>query len=223
MTKKILVIAAHADDEVLGCGGTIAKHVAADDAVYALFMTDGVAARAASSDDEARRRQEAAAAAARILGLKESFQLAFPDNRMDSVPLLDVVLAVEAVVHKVQPDIVYTHHVGDLNVDHRITHQAAMTACRPMPGAPVKEIYTFEVLSSTEWAAPNQKPFLPNVYVDISEFVEVKRRALSAYALEMRDAPHSRNIEHVRGLGEHRGNSVGVAAAEAFEAIRIIR
>lgn len=222
MTKKILVVAAHTDDEALGCGGTIAKHAAAGDAVYALFMADGVSSRG-ESELEAKRRRDAADAAAGILGLRESFQLAFPDNRMDSVPLLDVVQAVEAVVRKLQPDIVYTHHAGDLNVDHRVTHQAVMTACRPMPGGSVREIYTFEVLSSTEWATPDQNPFLPNSYVDISNFVAVKLRALEAYADEMRVPPHSRNAGHVKSLAEHRGNSVSVAAAEAFQAIRIIR
>ncbi len=222
MTKKILVVAAHTDDEALGCGGTIAKHVAAGDIVYALFMTDGVASRA-TPEGEAERRGEAAAAAARILGLRESVQLAFPDNRMDSVALLDIVQAVEEVVRKLQPEIIYTHHAGDLNVDHRVTHEAVMTVCRPLPGSSVKEIYAFEVLSSTEWASPAQKPFLPNVYVDISAFVEVKRRALEAYADEMRAAPHSRNPAHVKSLGEHRGNTVGTTAAEAFEAIRIIK
>lgn len=223
MAKNVLVVAAHTDDEALGCGGTIAKHVAAGDAVYALFMSDGVASRSDVSGSEIKRRRDAANAAALILGLCDSIQLAFPDNRMDSVPLLDIVQALEAVLRKVRPEIVYTHHAGDLNVDHQITHQAVLTACRPMPGASVREIYAFEVLSSTEWASPRYEPFLPSVYVDISEFIGVKLRALEVYALEMRSVPHSRSIEHVRCLGEHRGNSVGVVAAEAFEAIRIIR
>lgn len=222
MTKKILVVAAHTDDEALGCGGTIARHAAAGDVVYALFMTDGVASRGVS-DSEAKHRQTAAAAAAKILGLAEIFQREFPDNRMDSVALLDVVKAVEDVVLKVQPEILYTHHAGDLNVDHRVTHQAVMTACRPLPGTPVREIYAFEALSSTEWTGSGQQQFSPNVFIDISDFVGVKQRALEAYAEEMRAAPHSRSLAHVRSLGEHRGNTVGVASAEAFEAIRVIK
>jgi LmbE family N-acetylglucosaminyl deacetylase len=223
MKKKILVIAAHADDEVLGCGGTIAKHSASGDAVYALFMTDGVAARTIHSSDAVMERRTAAIEAAKILGLTESIQLDFPDNRMDSVPLLEIVKAVEGVVRRVQPDTVYTHHAGDLNIDHKITHQAAITACRPFPGSSVREIYAFEILSSTEWASPSPFCFLPTVYVDISDFVDIKKRALVAYSCEMHAAPHSRSIEHVCILGKHRGNCVGVAAAEAFEAIRIIK
>jgi LmbE family N-acetylglucosaminyl deacetylase len=223
MPKRILVVAAHSDDEALGCGGTIAKHAAAGDEVYAVFMTDGVTARHYASVAEANDRQSAASAAARILGLRESFQLGFPDNRMDSVPLLGVVQALEKVLEEVKPGVIYTHHAGDLNVDHRVTHQAVLTACRPMPGSSVNEIYAFEVLSSTEWADPNQFVFRPSMYIDITDFAHLKQQALVAYALEMRATPHSRSIEHVCGLGEHRGNSVGVAAAEAFEVIRIIR
>ncbi|MDA9133117.1 PIG-L family deacetylase [Alphaproteobacteria bacterium] len=223
MSKRILVVAAHPDDEALGCGGTIAKHGAAGDEIYAVFMTDGVMARHGASSAEANDRWSAAISAASILGLSESFQLGFPDNRMDSVPLLDVVQALEKVIAKVRPEVIYTHHAGDLNIDHKVTHQAVLTACRPVPGSTVTDIFAFEVLSSTEWADPNQFAFCPTMYVDITPFVHLKQQALVAYASEMRAGSHSRSVKHVCGLGEHRGNSVGVAAAEAFEVIRIIK
>ncbi len=223
MRKIVLVVAAHADDEVLGCGGTLAKHVADGDVVYVLFLTDGVGSRKSVTDSAADHRRSASELAAHILGIRKIYCHSFPDNQLDRIPLLDVVQCVEAIVQQVRPSIVYTHHAGDLNVDHRIALQAVMTACRPLPDTSVKEIYSFEVLSSTEWAVPGVVSFHPNLYVDISEFVDAKRRALEAYAVEMKTSPHSRSIRHVLGLAEHRGNSVGVWAAEAFQVIRVIK
>jgi LmbE family N-acetylglucosaminyl deacetylase len=220
MSKSILVIVAHADDEVLGCGGTIARHVAEGDAVYIIFMADGVGSRGNAQSAELQRRNEARDAALKILGVTEWHVLDFPDNRMDSVPLLEVVQALEPIVSKIQPERVYTHHHGDLNVDHRVTHQAVLTACRPLPGSSVREILVFEVISSTEWATPGLAPLIPNAFVDISEYLPKKLEALAAYELEMRAAPHSRSVGHVESLARHRGNSVGVEAAEGFEVVR---
>jgi len=223
MNKTVLIVAAHADDEALGCGGTIARYVADGDTVHAVFMADGVSSRPGAAVVELDRRMASAKQAHEILGLQRVIYLGLADNRMDSLPLLDVVQALESVLQGIAPQVIYTHHHGDLNIDHRITHQAVMTACRPLPGSPVREIYAFEVLSSTEWATPQQEPFVPNVFVDISDFLAIKRRALQTYQLEMRSEPHSRSIEHAEHLARHRGHSVGVAAAEAFVAIRLIR
>ena len=223
MNQTVLIIAAHTDDEALGCGGTIARHVAAGDAVHAVFMADGISSRSGATPADMEQRMAAARQAHEILGLQRVEYLGLPDNRMDSLPLLDVVQALEVVIQALSPQVIYTHHHGDLNIDHRITHQAVMTACRPQPGSSVREIYGFEVLSSTEWAAPQQEPFVPNVFVDISDFLQTKHKALQAYRGEMRSAPHSRSIEHVEYLARHRGHSVGVDAAEAFVTIRIIR
>jgi len=222
MTRTVLVVAAHTDDEALGCGGTIAKHVVQGDTVYAVFLADGVTSRTDASELELTERNSAAQKAHRILGIKQSFMLGFPDNRMDTVPLLDIVQKLEQVIDDVQPQIVYTHHNGDLNIDHRISHQATLTACRPVPGSPVREIYTFEVLSSTEWNASSVDPFLPNVFVDISAQLETKMQALAEYELEMRDPPHSRSIVNATRLAELRGSSVGLGAAEAMMAVRVI-
>ncbi len=223
MNRTVLIVAAHTDDEALGCGGTIARHVAEGDSVHAVFMTDGVSSRTSAAATELDSRLTSAKQAHGILGLQRVEYLDLPDNRMDSVPLLDVVQALERVIQAISPSVIYTHHHGDLNVDHRITHQAVVTACRPLPDSPVRELYGFEVLSSTEWATPQQEPFLPNVFVDISDFLEIKQKALRAYQPEMRLAPHSRSIEHAEYLARHRGYSVGVAAAEAFVAIRLLR
>jgi len=222
MSKSILVVAAHADDEVLGCGGAIARHVAEGDVVHVVFMADGVGSRGNEQSAELMRRNQARDAALKILGVTDWYALDFPDNRMDSVPLLDVVQSLEPIVRKIQPERVYTHHHGDLNVDHRVTHQAVLTACRPLPGSSVREILAFEVMSSTEWATPGLASFAPNAFVDISAYLPKKLEALAAYELEMRPAPHSRSVGHVEVLARHRGNSVGVEAAEGFEIVRVV-
>jgi len=223
LTKTVLVVATHPDDEVLGCGGSIARHVAEGDVVHVLFMSDGVYSRGECHLDELHQRNQACDEAQCILGVTDWQALAFPDNRMDSVPLLDVVQSLEPIIQQIQPTLVYTHHHGDLNVDHRVTHQAVMTACRPQPGASVMGIYSFEVLSSTGWGAPNvELAFVPNVFVDVASVWEQKLAALRCYEQEMRDFPHARSFEAVDALAKYRGITVGVEVAEAFQLERMI-
>lgn len=222
MGRSVLVVAAHADDEVLGCGATIKKYVDNGDQVTIIFMTDGVGSRSVESIDGSKRNL-AKEQALQVLGVDASYQFDFPDNAMDSVPLLEVVHVVESVIDKVQPQIIYTHFHGDLNVDHRICFDAVMTATRPVPNQCVKEIYGFEVLSSTEWQAKPDMAFTPQMYVDVSDCFQDKIIALKAYNDEMRHSPHSRSFEHVEIIGKHRGYSVGVEYAEAFMAYRILK
>jgi len=222
MGKSVLVVAAHADDEVLGCGATIKKHVDSGDQVTIIFMTDGVASRSVESTDGSKRNL-AKEKALQVLGVDTQYQFDFPDNAMDSVPLLEVVKGLESVIDKAQPQIIYTHFHGDLNVDHRICFDAVMTATRPVPNQCVKEIYGFEVLSSTEWQLKPEMAFKPQMYVDVSDCFENKIIALKAYNDEMRDIPHSRSFEHVEILGKRRGYSIGVKYAEAFMVYRILK
>jgi len=223
MTKIVLVVAAHSDDEALGCGGTIARHVAEGDSVYAVFIADGVSSREGAGGDELELRNQAAESARQILGISKNYFLGLPDNRLDSLPLIDVIQPLEKIIAEVKPQIVYTHHYGDLNVDHRVTHQAVMTACRPTPGSTVREIYAFEVVSSTEWNTPGSAIFLINHVVDIAEYLSVKEDALKAYSVEMRPFPHSRSVENVVALATHNGAMYGLKAAEVFTQIRSIR
>jgi LmbE family N-acetylglucosaminyl deacetylase len=222
MPDTVLVVAAHADDEALGCGGTIARHVAAGDAVHVVFMTDGIGSRRGDIDAEAARRRAASNRALSALGVRSSLAFAWPDNGMDSVPLLQIVQPLEAHIASLAPRTVYTHHLGDLNIDHRITAQAVMTACRPLPGSPVREILAFEVLSSSEWSLPGLPAFVPDVFIDIGVTWAAKLQALQAYGEELRPAPHSRSLEHARALALHRGHSVGLGLAEAFMQLRRI-
>lgn len=223
MTQVILVIAAHADDEALGCSGTMARHAAAGDEVHVVFLTDGVGARGHGQDRAAESRRAAANEAARILGARPPIFLDFPDNQLDTVPLLEVTRSIEAIADTLRPEIVYSHHAGDLNVDHRICQQAVLTAFRAFPEQSVRAIHGFEVCSSTEWAFASAGPaFVPTRYVDISAFLEIKLAALDAYATEMRDFPHIRSAKAVGALAVWRGACVGCDAAEAFTTIREI-
>lgn len=222
MRKTVLIIAAHSDDEAIGCSGTMAKHIASDDDVHVLFMTDGVSARSdqlAKSDD----RENSALKAMKILNVSSMQNLDFPDNRMDTIALLDVTQAIEARINELRPEIIYTHHIGDLNIDHQITHKAVMTACRPQPHFSVKEIYAFEVLSSTEWQSPGLMPFIPNVFIDITAQIKIKKEILEVYSQEMREPPHTRSIENIIRLNVMRGNSAGCEYAEAFVLLRYLK
>jgi LmbE family N-acetylglucosaminyl deacetylase len=218
---SILVAAAHPDDEVLGCGGTIARHVERGDTVAIAFLADGASARAGAGVAEIEARRRGALAAARQLGAAAPVFFSFPDNRLDSVPLLDIAQAIEGVVAATRPSIVYTHHGGDLNVDHRRVHQAVLTACRPQPGHPVDAIYAFEVPSATEWGGSGFGPaFAPTRFVDIAPWLGRKTAALDVYAGELRDWPHPRSRDGVESLARWRGATAGMSAAEAFMILR---
>jgi LmbE family N-acetylglucosaminyl deacetylase len=219
--KTILAIAAHGDDEVLGCGGTMARHAAQGDLVHVLLLADGVSSRGGKAGLE--ERNSASSAAAKTLGATPPILLGLPDNRLDTLALLDIVQKIEPVVKDVDPDIIYTHHGGDLNVDHVLTHRAVLTACRPLPAARLSAIYGFEVLSSTEWASPDQDAaFRPAHHVDISGFLDKKMEALRCYDAEMRPFPHARSYETVKAQAILRGGQVGVPAAEAFTLLRSV-
>jgi N-acetylglucosamine malate deacetylase 1 len=220
--KKVLVIAAHPDDEVLGCGGMIAKHVSQGDEVHTVFMSDGVKSRSQFSEEKLKQRMNASKLSQSVLGITSSQYLDFQDNRMDSIALLDIIQKLEPVIDKLKPSVVYTHHHGDLNIDHQLTHSAVITACRPVPNFSVCEIYGFEVLSSTEWSNSQQSLFRPTFYTDITKHISKKISAAKAYQEEMRDPPHSRSIKHIEILAQHRGYSIGVDMAEAFEVYRIV-
>ncbi|WP_069473711.1 PIG-L deacetylase family protein [Candidatus Marithrix sp. Canyon 246] len=219
MKNKIAIIAAHPDDEILGCGATMAKHIQAGDEVSVLIMAEGITSRDQQRNRNARSEElselaETAIAANKILGVTSVTLKNFPDNRMDSIDRLDIIKTIENFIEKQQPDIIYTHYNNDLNIDHRRINEAVVTACRPQPGSTVKSLLFFEVASSTEWQIPNT--FSPNWFVDVSETLNLKLKALEAYQSEMRPYPHARSIQAVEHLARWRGASVGVEAAEGF-------
>lgn len=220
MQRSILVVAAHPDDEVLGCGGTLAKHAAQGSTISVAFMSDGVASRRgdpALHQVQLDARRAAARQAAAILGVQNVTFGEFPDNRMDSIALLDITRSVEDAIAKCTPDTVYTHHGGDLNIDHRRVHEAVVTACRPQSDHPVRTLLCFEIPSSTEWQLASSAPaFAPNWFEDIAGTLEAKLAALNAYASELRSWPHPRSRQGVEDLARWRGATVGARAAEAF-------
>lgn len=225
--ERALVVAAHPDDEVLGCGGTIARHCDRGDAVRVLFLAEGVTARyepSAFNTDEVRaasaRRNANAAKALAILGVSKDEVIVSGRLccRLDQVAQIDVVKEVERHLKDWRPARVFTHAAHDTNVDHRLAHDAVIAACRPLYAFPMRSILTMEVLSSTEWN-PSQ-PFPALVFADISAQMDRKIQALTAYGDEMRAAPHPRSEAVLRALATFRGAQIGVRYAESFGVIR---
>lgn len=226
---NILIVAAHPDDEILGVGGTIAKHIEDGDTVYALILGEGWTSRFEKREDaEAEmleRLHENTMKAAAVLGIRDVYFENFADNRFDSSVLLDIVKAVERRIKELAPTVVYTHHRGDLNVDHQITYRAVLTATRPMADQPVKEIYTFETVSSTEWNFTyRDEQFAPNVFVKLTDGqFEKKLAAMREYETELCEYPHPRSLAMLRAVASRWGGVVGAHYVEAFETVRVIR
>ena len=226
--NSILVVAAHPDDEILGCGGTMTRLAGEGHEVRIAILAEGMSSRYAHREDADQQQLQhlhaRAQQAADKVGAKGLVLCKLPDNRLDTVPLLDVVKTVEDLVARFRPEIIYTHHPGDLNVDHGVVHRAVLTATRPMTGQCVRDVYAFEVPSSTEWAFQRLEPsFRPNVFVDIADSLETKIAALACYDTETRKFPHPRSPEALRAIATRWGSVVGLQAAEAFELIRSVR
>lgn len=217
VNRKILVVAAHPDDEVLGCGGSIARWSSEGHEVHVLLLADGESARGTVLEEDILRRRQDAHTACALLGCKYVYFSNFPDNQMDTVPRLEIIKCIEKLIGDIQPDMVVTHNPSDVNLDHRLVNDAVIVACRPQPGFPVSTLLFFEIPSSTEWRpSGSMNYFQPNLFVEISDFLNKKMEALQVYGSELRAYPHPRSIEAINALCKWRGASVGVAAAEAF-------
>ena len=218
--KKVLVVAAHPDDEILGCGGTILK-LKKNNLIKVIFMTNGTDARG-KNKKASQKRIQGCLNLFKKLKLNKPLILNFPDNKMDSVPLLKIVKKIEEILSKFNPEVVFTHFDGCLNIDHQITFKAAVTACRPLKKTSVKKILSFEVPSSTEWALSKDKKFQPNYYINISKHIKEKILLMKYYKDEIRPFPHSRSLKSIKTLSEYRGASAGVKNAEAFYLYRYL-
>ena len=216
--KNVLVISAHPDDEVLGVGGTINKHVNEKDNVFVLFITDG--ASNVYPEEKVNKLKESAKKCAKELGIKKTFYADLPNQLLDELPLLKIAQTIEKVIEEVKPSIIYTHSRMDTNQDHRVVFEATLIAARPLPESSVKRILSYETLSSTEWRVLPNQMFTPNYFVDISKYIDKKIKAFSCYTTEAKDFPHPRSAKGIRSLAEYRGISIGVEAAEAFVLIR---
>jgi N-acetylglucosamine malate deacetylase 1 len=219
---NVLVVAAHPDDEILGPGGTVASHAARGDRVRVAVMCEGVSSRYKPEWDCQVREQ--AKEAARILGVTDLVLRDLPDQRLETLPLSDVVKAVEQLFSEWQPEVIYTHFSGDINRDHRILAEAVLVAARPYTAPSVREILMFETPSSTEWSSPAlTASFQPNVYVDVCEFLEQKMRAFSCYSAEIRPQPHPRSLQALADRARYWGSVINRSAAEAFVLVRSTR
>jgi LmbE family N-acetylglucosaminyl deacetylase len=227
-SQIVMVIVAHPDDEVLGCGGTMARLSQEGHDVYILILGEGITSRLNRREDTKKMLVESLHADSRhvadLLKAKDIFQYNLPDNRFDTVPLLELIKIIEKQINRLQPHTIYTHYSGDLNIDHLITHRAVLTATRPLVNCTVKELYSFEVPSSTDWAFGQfQQSFRPNVFIDISNTLKIKVSAMELYQNEIRNFPHPRSSKAIRATAFHWGSIVGYKAAEVFESVRIIR
>ena len=218
--ERALVVGAHPDDEVLGCGGLIARLIAEGSQVRIVILCGATTSRQAVQEPDLRERLEESERALAVLGVTSVERFEQPDNRLDTVPLLDLIQPIERVGLAWQPDLVLTHEASDLNVDHRIAHQAAITAFRPLPGRDPMRIWAFEIPGSSAWQDPALSTFHPSVYVDSERFLHVKLKAMQCYAGELREAPHPRSLAGIETLARWRGHQMGRAAAEAFHLVR---
>ena len=226
MKNRILIIAAHPDDEILGCGGTVSRLVKEGSEISVIILGQGMPSRAQVKEGEEENGypallKEQSRQANRIIGVKDLYFYDLPDNQFDTVPLLVIVKIIEDLKKKLQPDIIFTHFSGDLNVDHRITYQAVLTAARPVPNESVKEIYSFEIISSTEWNFPTS--FQPDLFFDIEDTIGLKLEALKKYNEELNRFPHPRSLEGVELNARSWGMKTGIKYAEAFKVVRILR
>lgn len=222
---NVLVVAAHPDDEVLGAGGAMARHSAAGETVTVAILGSGLSSRLQNPEQlnaaSLQGLRMEAQTAAELVGVNDLRLFDLPDNRFDSVDLLEIVKTVEAVVEKVQPQIVYTHFPGDLNIDHRRTAEAVLTACRPLPGSSVRRILAMDVASATGWGEP-ANPFVPTVFLDISSVLQRKLQAMAAYRGELREFPHPRSLAGLEARAAYWGSHAGLRAAEPFVLLREI-
>lgn len=221
---KVMVFAAHPDDEIIGVGGALAKHVRQGDNVSAVIMAEGKSSRKADyvkpEDSIMQDSNNETKQALSTLGIEDFVRLNLPDNRLDSMDLLDVVKEAEKQIDRFQPDIVYTQYGGDINIDHTVVFRAVMTATRPLPGHSVKQVLAYETLSSTEWNYLQKDQFHANYFINIEEELDMKLKAMACYGSELRDFPHPRSLQAIENNAYVWGAKSGFKAAEAFMLVR---
>ena len=222
----ILAVVAHPDDELIGVGGTLAKHVSKGEKVHVVILSKTGISRDNNEicENYPEKRREQARAACKKIGFESLRFHSYPENEFDTVPLLEIVQTIEDEISRVDPEIVYTHHFSDLNISHEYTCRAVMTAARPLPNSNICQVLTFETLSSTEWSSPKaSNQFTPRVFVDIEDTLKQKIDALTKYEGELKQHPHPRSVENIRRNAKLWGAKAGLPAAEPFDVLYEIR
>ena len=215
------MVAPHPDDEILGCGGVIAKHACEGDEVFVCVVSNHdfpvfTAEHREITKNEARE-------AHKLIGVKDTVFLDFAAVTLNDLPVYELNGAIDSVVKEIAPTIAYLPHLGDLHVDHQLVAKAALVAMRPLKGCPVKAVYAYETLSETEWNAPRVEwAFLPNHFVDISEYLKKKLDAMACFKSQLYSPPHSRSLDAISHLAGLRGATISVNAAEAFMLMRSV-
>lgn len=218
---NVLVIAPHADDEILGVGATMAKHLANGNRVYICIVTRGV--KPLFDEFYMNKLRNETMSAHKLLGATETFFLEFPAVMLEQVNRYEINDKIFGVIKEVEPDIVYIPHFGDMQKDHEIVAEAAMVAVRPKHDHKIKEVYAYETLSETEWNNPHSSnAFLPNVYNDVSDYLNLKIKAMKCFESQLSEFPNPRSLEAIETLAKYRGSTINAKAAEAFMLIRRI-
>ena len=222
--KNILVIAPHCDDEVLGCGGIIAKYSSSGNNVFVAIITNGsLGAPELFSRQGTEKVRAEALSSHRLLGVKETFFLDFPAPRLDTIPAYQLSLKLSQLIKELKVEIVYVPHRGDIHKDHRIAFEAALVAARPINNSTVKKVLAYETLSETEWAPPfSDDAFIPTIFENIENFIDIKVEAMNCYKTQIKEFPHPRSIKTIEALSAFRGSTIGTRSAEAFMLIREI-
>lgn len=217
MQNKILVIAPHADDEVIGCGATMAKAISNGDEVYVIIATNAnIGAPELFDKKDIENVRQEALDAHKHLGVKKTFFLDFPAPSLNAFPEYKISIELSKIISDLKPNILYIPHPGDLHQDHKAIYRASLVAARPQGDYSIKEIYCYETLSETEWAPYQEKSFIPNVFNDTSDYFEKKIEAMRFFKSQIKEFPHTRSIETFEALAKFRGATVGVKRAESF-------
>lgn len=219
---RVLAISAHPDDETIGAGGTLLRHIADGDEVHWAVCTQPH--EPAWSQDDIAKAHAQVDAVREAYGMASVRRLGFPTVKLNTVAYMDLSSALTKVVQEVQPEVVYTLPRGDINLDHRLVHDCSLVACRPLPGTSVKRVLAYEIGPTTRYGHPSGcEPFRPTVFVDIADQLKRKLEIMGLYVTEVREMPHPRSLDGLELIAKERGLSVGLEAAEAFELVREVR
>jgi len=227
MGKKsnILIIAPHADDEILGCGGVISRYIHEGNSVYIAVMTNAnIGAPSLFSNTDIKNIRAEALSAHKLLNVTNTFFFDFPAPRLETHPSYEITQAISALINEKKIDTLFIPHKGDIHKDHGVIYHAALVAARPINDFTVIDVFSYETLSETEWASPfGNDAFIPNVFIDISKYLESKLKAMSCFCSQLKQAPHPRSLEIIESLAKFRGSTVGCKYAEAFMLVRSIK